>query len=243
MILDDLLASLDGDAPVRDVIVGAHLTVVASRGCGLASTLAACDTRGRPRVREAGRLRSKSARELAELVRSDYPVEAAIGLAAINSLLEVDGQQLTDLNAADYLAAHAADRAVALVGHFPFVETLRARVGQLWVLELVPEPGDFPASMAPELVPRADIVAVTGSTLVNHTLDGLLALCRPGTPVVVIGPSTPLSPVLFDWGVSVLAGARVSDESEVLRAVAEGASFQQIAGASRVTWSKEGRGC
>ena len=37
-IIDDLLPTL-ADAPVRTVLVGAHWTVVCSRGCGLASTI------------------------------------------------------------------------------------------------------------------------------------------------------------------------------------------------------------
>ena len=37
-VLDDVLASLEGDAPVREVCVGAFYTAVWSRYLGLAST-------------------------------------------------------------------------------------------------------------------------------------------------------------------------------------------------------------
>jgi len=239
MLIDDLLDSLRGDADVRHIMVGAHLTVVCSRRCGLASTLSGGQVYGRPKVKDAGSLHRKSARELAEYARSDNSIEGAIGLAALNSLLQEDEERFVRLNAAEYLASHGRGAAVALVGHFPFVERLRPAVGELWVLELAPEAGDFPASMAAQLLPRADVVGITGSTLVNHTLDELLGMCRPDVPIVLIGPTTPMSPVLFDHGVTVLAGTRVRDEALVLRSVSQGASLQQVEGVERVSWVRD----
>ena len=64
-ILDDLLPTLP-DTPVRTVLVGAHWTVVCSRGCGLASTITGDKPHGHAAVRDVGRLHLKSARELAE---------------------------------------------------------------------------------------------------------------------------------------------------------------------------------
>jgi uncharacterized protein (DUF4213/DUF364 family) len=62
---------------------------------------------------------------------------------------------------------------------------------------LEPKEGDFPAEAAPEIIPQADIVAITAMTLVNKTFDGLMKLRRPNAEVVLIGPSTPLSPNLI----------------------------------------------
>jgi uncharacterized protein (DUF4213/DUF364 family) len=45
-------------------------------------------------------------------------------------------------------------------------------------------------------------------------------------PVLVLGPSTPLSPVLFDHGAHLLSGSVVEDIESVLRAVAQGANFR-----------------
>ncbi|RPJ85231.1 MAG: hypothetical protein EHM13_01745, partial [Acidobacteria bacterium] len=72
--------------------------------------------------------------------------------------------------------------------------------------------------------------AITGSTLVNHTLDGLLALASPGAFVILMGPSTPLSPVLFDHGVHVVAGAVIEDEAVAIPALTQGASFRRLPG-------------
>ncbi|MFH1908738.1 MAG: DUF364 domain-containing protein [Chloroflexota bacterium] len=244
-ILDDLLDSLDMDAPVRTVLVGAHWTAVCSRFCGLASTFTGDKPHGHAPVRDVGRLHEKSARELAEYARSDNLLEASIGVAAINSLLDVDESRAVEVNAVKVLIEHGRGRNVALVGHFPFIPKLRPEVGQLWVIEQHPAEEEYPAEAAADLISQADVVAITGSALINHTLDGLLALCHPQALVMILGPSAPLSPVLFAHGAAILSGARIVDEIAALRTIGQGASFQQVAGvrllsiqkAEKTTWN------
>jgi uncharacterized protein len=239
-ILDELLARLpQGRAAVRHVLVGAHWTVVCSRHAGLAATLMTEKPHGHSRVRDVGHLEEKSAQALAVLAHSGDPLEASIGVAAINSLLDVDETHAHVMNAAEVLAQRGQNRNVALIGHFPFIEQLRPVVGKLWVIELHPAEGEYPADAAADLLPRADVVAITGSALINGTLDGLLALCPPGSTVMVLGPSTPLSPVLFKHGVHILSGTHVVDETAVLRTVAQGASFRQVEGVRLVTLVRE----
>ncbi len=238
-ILDDLLSNLSMDAPVRSVLVGAHWTVVCSRHCGMAATLLDDHHHGHSQVKDVGCLHTKSARELAEYARSENLLEASIGVAAINSLLDVDESQAVEINAVEVLMEHGRGKNVALVGHFPFIPRLRPSVGQLWVIEQHPIEGDYPAEAAPNLIPQADVVAITSSALINHTLDGLLALCRPEALVMMLGPSTPLSPLLFNHGVSILSGSRVVDESPVLLTVSQGASFQQVQGVRLLTFRRD----
>ncbi len=255
-ILDDLLASLPQDgALVRNVLVGAHWTVVCSgtsptggRHCGLASTItgdpqdgSSRKPHGHEQVRDVGRLRLKSARELAEYALSDNLLEASIGVAAINSLLEVDEHQAVEINAAKVLAERGRGKKVALVGHFPFIPKLREQVGQLWVIEQHPTEGEHPAEAAADLIPLADVVALTGTAIINHTLEGLLALCRPDALVMVLGPSTPLSPALFEHGATIISGARVIDPAAVLDTVSQGATFQQVQGVRLLTLQKKKR--
>lgn len=240
MILDDLLSKLGDDAPVRSLLVGAHWTAVCSRSCGLASTLIDDHPHGHAQVRDAGRLHLKSARELAEYARSGQLLEASIGVAALNSLLEVDETQAVEVNAAEVLAERGRGKDVALVGHFPFIPSLRAAARQLWVIEQHPSAGEHPSEAAARLIPQADVVAITGTALINHTLDGLLALRRPDATVLLLGPSTPLSPVLFNHGVTLLSGARVVDEAAALRTVGQGASFRQVEGVRLLTLARGG---
>lgn len=238
-ILSELLDSLTGDAPVRSVLVGAHWTLVCSRYGGLASTLTAGLPHGHESVRDVGCLHEKSARELAEYARSDNLLERSIGVAAINSLIEVDESRCVQVNASEVLAERGRGKTVALVGHFPFIPKLKPAVGKLLVIEQYPAEGEYPAEAAPQVLPRADIVAITGSALINGTLDGLLAACPRGAPVMVLGPSTPLSPVLFEHGVTILSGARVLDENAAALTISQAASFQQVKGVRLLNMTNE----
>jgi uncharacterized protein (DUF4213/DUF364 family) len=238
-ILNDLLATLPDNAAVRSVLVGAHWTVVCSRSCGLASTITGDKPHGHEQVRDAGRLHLKSARELAEYARSDNPLEASMGVAAINSLLDVDVSRAVEINASVVLTKEGRGKNVVVVGHFPFIPQLRPIVRQLWVIEQRPVGGEHPVEAAANLIPQADVIAITGSSLINHTLDYLLSLRQPNALVMILGPSTPLSSVLFDHGATIISGAWVIDEAAVLRTIGQGATFQQVEGVRLLTLARD----
>jgi len=248
--IDEIVAPLP-DGRVRDIRIGAFWTavVIEVRGqprCGLASTIRTDDNHhygAGPAVREAGSLLQRSARELAQLAHSPHPLEAALGMAAINALLPRQEAQWLDLNAGEVIARHGAGKWVALVGHFPFIPQLREQVGNLTVLEQRPAGRDLPAEAAVKVIPRAEVVAITGTTLLNQTFEGLITLCRPESLVLVLGPSTPLSPILFEYGVDLLSGSVVEDVGAILRAVSQGANFRQVHrhGVRLVTMSKQNK--
>ncbi|MBN1934589.1 MAG: DUF364 domain-containing protein [Anaerolineae bacterium] len=242
--IDALLNVLTVDAPVQQALVGALWTAIVLDAdpprCGLASTIRPLmheiDT---PPVAHAGRLAERRGRELAELLHSSSTVEASVGMAAFNALLDVDEARCTEVNAQQVILQRGAGRRVAIVGHFPFVEQVRRTAAECWVLELNPHPGDLPAERAAEVLPQAQVVALTGTSLINHTFDDLIALCNPGAFVVLLGGSAPLTPVLFDCGVSAVAGTRVVDIPAAVRAVGEGATFRQIPGKRLLTMMRE----
>ena len=231
-IIDVLLGDLHTDAPVRRVLVGAFWTAVVldtdPLRCGLASTLRPTTHQDGPPVPRAGGLLEHSGRELAEWLRSSSALEASIGAAAFNALLEVDEAVCTEVNAEDVILERGTGRQVAIVGHFPFVERVKQAAAECWVVELNPHPGDVPADQVGEVLPQADAVALTGTSLINHTFDDLIHLCRPDAFVLLLGPSAPLTPVLFEAGVDAVSGTQVTDPERVLRSVAQGATFRQI---------------
>jgi uncharacterized protein (DUF4213/DUF364 family) len=237
--IDALLNNLNNDASVRQVLVGAFWTAVVLEGdpprCGLASTLRAETHDAGPPVRRPGHLREHKGRELAEWLRSPRILEASIGMAAYNALLAVDELACADLNAEEVIIKQGKGRRVAVVGHFPFVDRVRQAAKACWVLELRPRPGDLAASQAAEVLPQADVVALTGTSLLNHTFDDLMALCRPEAFVVLLGASAPLSPILLEHGVDAVSGTKVVDVPAVLGAVGEGATFRQIPGKRLLT--------
>lgn len=230
--IESLLGSLESDAPVRQVLVGAFWTAVVldtdPPRCGLASTLRETSHHPGPPIPEAGRLPEFGGRELAELLRSPQVMRASIGMAALNALLDVDPSCCTEVNAEQVILERGAGRRVAIVGHFPFVERVREAAATCWVVEQHPRPGDLPAGRADDVLPQADVVALTGTSLINHTFEDLIRLCRPDAFVLLLGPSAPLTPVLFESGVDMVAGTLVTQPERVLRSVSQGATFRQI---------------
>ncbi|MFC1920058.1 Rossmann-like domain-containing protein [Chloroflexota bacterium] len=238
-ILADLVSSLDLKAEVRDIRVGPFQTAVLTSNCGLASTphdYAQHQKHGL--VREAGNLMDRGVLDLVRMAYSSSTLEAAIGMATINSLLEVDEGDCIEVNAADILAKEGEGKNITIVGHFPFVSSLRRVAKQLWVIERRSIEEDFGEEAADKLIPQAEVVGITGTAFINHTIEHLLTLCRHEAYVTVIGGSAPLSPVLFDYGVDCISGTKVVEPEVVMRCISQGATYRQIQGIRRLTMKK-----
>ena len=222
------------DFPLKSIQIGINWTavVVEKDGlhqCGLASTVSSDHDHGsEPTIPDPGHLDKNSALELTSWINSGIPLRRSIGCAAINALLPLESSKWVDQNAETAIQTHGRGKKVVLIGHFPFVEKLKNELGELTVLDLNPSGEDLPASAAPEVLPEADLVAITGMTFINHTLPELLDLCKPEAFILMLGPSTPLSPILYDFGVNLLAGAVVENIPAVLAAISQGANFRQV---------------
>lgn len=232
-ILNALIDSLSGtDAPVRSVCAGAFWTAITTRHTGLATTYRETDLQHSDHpcmVKDAGSLIGKKARELVEFARSEDTVSASLGMATINSLLELDESKCVERGAYDLLAEKGRGRDIAVVGHFPFIPKLREVARNVWVIEKRLRPGDVGESEAARVLPKAEVVSLTGTAFINHTLEDLLKLCR-GSYVVLTGPTSPLSTVLFDFGISAICGTRVVNAEEVVRFISQAATFKQLHG-------------
>jgi uncharacterized protein (DUF4213/DUF364 family) len=97
------------------------------------------------------------------------------------------------------------------------------------VIEQRPRPGDLPAAQAAEILPSCDVVCLTATSFINHTIERLLPLCAESY-VVLTGPTAPLTPRLFDHGIDAVCGSRVTDVQDVLRHISQGACFKQVRG-------------
>ena len=239
-ILKELLDSLKMDLPVTVGVVGSHLVAVASRRLGLAAHL---HGKGRSEavVSEDGgeALMGRRACDLAHWLLEDHWVRAGIGMAALNSVLEIDYQALTEMNAKQIIAERVIGKNCMVVGHFPFIGQLRSQARNLWVMEKEPRSGDLSEEEGYQVLAEADVVAITGSCLINHTFDRIMANCKPGSFKVMLGPSTPLSTILLECGLDVVGGALVEDEGTVLRMVKKGVPFRQMEGIRTVVMAKD----
>ncbi len=204
------------DAPARRVVVGLNWTLVEGpAGVGLAATPAR-DAPGCGGKLDAGRYAGRPLNELAAMLDGWHPFETAIAMAAINAHHNRFDLAGADVNGLD---AVAADGRVVAVGGFP---AIAERVPGAMVIERAPKDGQYPEQAADWLLPGADAVIATGSTLVNRSLPRILDLAE-GAQVALVGPSVTLAPMLFDHGVEILSGLVATDVDGMARAVAEGA--------------------
>lgn len=229
-LVDDLLASVAAaDCPVKRVCVGLHWTVVESRYAGVAHTY---KTGAKVEIGDSGALVGKSALELAERLRSWEPLEASLGVAALNSLIEPVGQPG---NVFDLVVRTVKGQTVTVVGRFPDNERVARAAARAFFLEMEPQEGELPPYACEEVIPESDLVVITASALINKTLPRLLELSSRAR-AVVLGPSTPMNDVLFHHGADILAGVRVTDPDALEASVVQGVKkFRRLAGLEPLT--------
>lgn len=229
-VYNELLAGVP-DGTVMDCAVGLVWTSVATDrgGVGVALTF----PQGLDESNLPGSITGMRLRTAARWLTSWNFYEAAVGCAAVNAVMnspehveEMTGRTLRQVavGGGEFFASIArrfAGRKVAVVGHFPVLRRV-AEACDLTVLERQPECGDTPDTACEYILAEQDCVCITGTAVTNKTLPRLLELSRDAH-VVLVGPSVPLSPVWFQWGVDALAGAVITDPRGVRRCVQEGA--------------------
>jgi uncharacterized protein len=232
-LYDDLLQSIHGeDCEVHRVVLGLHWTVVESRHLGMAHTWR---SPSQPEVEEAGYLVGHSALALARRLLSWNPLEASLGLAALNSMI---GSRGTDCDVNPRILELSRDRTVVVVGRFPFIEDLRGVARITHCLEIDPLPGELPAAAAEVVIPGADIVVITATAIINKTMPRLLELSR-GKRCIVLGPSTPMNDVLLDHGAEILEGVRLTDADALAACIGQGVKkFRRLLGIQPITLTR-----
>ncbi len=233
----DILSLLAGEVkphPVFFVGIGYFDTLVISQnGAGLSSTMRP-EKSPHKKVKDAGLLTRKNTKELAEYVFSKNPLEVSIGMAAINASL-VPPHNLSEINAKDIIIEKGAGKTVGIIGHFPFVDDIRKSAKKVLIFEKDPREGDIPDEKIPEMLPVCDVVAITGMSIMNRTFSSILKHTKKESYKIVLGPSTPLSPILFDFGIDALSGIIVENAETAKKYVLEGAPFRHIKGIRFVT--------
>lgn len=86
-----------------------------------------------------------------------------------------------------------------------------------------------PLNMLPKRLESADLVVLTGTTIVNGTLTDILARIGHAGEVIVMGTSTPMIPEVFSGtGVTYLAGASIKDPDRAFTIVMEGNGTREL---------------
>jgi uncharacterized protein (DUF4213/DUF364 family) len=187
-----------------------------------------------------GKMKGKPARDAMKEAFSDHGIRRGVGIATINALAELCWERRPNpevelrrgLDAFDANTFRPNDQTVVIGAFVPFLKELKRRKQSFLVLEkdpdtLKPEEMPFyrPAELAREVVPQADVLLITGTTLLNDTLEDLLSWAKPEARVTVVGPTVGLLPDAFlARGADYLGGVRITQPDDFLDLLAEGGS-------------------
>jgi uncharacterized protein (DUF4213/DUF364 family) len=229
--------SIAAENIAADVRIGLGYTAVALENgrCGLAYTLHEKEYESCTIIAEAGTLAGRKASDLIAWMKQPDETACAVGLATANALISVPPSS-AESDIMDLLRFESDDT-VGMIGYFgPLVSPIRKRARVLHIFERKPIPdlGVLPNSACEELLPQCQIAIISATTLLNHTIDGLLSCCKTAREVVILGPSTPFIPQPFcKRGVTMLSGVQVINGPNALRVVSEAGGTRSFGKAIR----------
>jgi uncharacterized protein (DUF4213/DUF364 family) len=227
MIIDELISSAlerAGDRTIKDARVGMEYTgvLLEDKSCGLAYTFK--DERDYNAVlSSAEKLTGLSVETIIPWAEDKNKFKAALGLAAINAVLNVadSSAQYYAGNIISALELNENDT-FGMIGEFhPVLNRISPMTKNIYVFELSPEKGKcfYPPEDMPLYLPKCNYVLITASAIINHTIEGVLALCGGSNikEVYLVGPSSPLCPEVFGkHNVTTIAGSIVREPDLIM---------------------------
>jgi uncharacterized protein len=173
----------------------------------------------------------KNPREFALEFGNADPIKEMIGLASINAICqhvmrETDFAVDSATDSLGLLSVSSGDR-VGMVGLFSgLIEPIKKAGADLVIIEkndlLIQKFPNLPITLDPTKLSLCNKILCTSTTILNNTLDEILAYCSPDAFVSVIGPTAGYLPdPLFARGVDVVGGRVVKNGSQFFQLLAE----------------------
>lgn len=237
---------------IKDVRIGlAYTGVLLSTGhAGVAYTpiheLAGCSV-----LNYAGQIADKPALKILNFALSPRILESVVGVATANALSQMAFQAKperyvsSDVDVLDLIKPR--DR-VSMVGYFgPLVPKILRKTRDIYVLErrsIIDDRVKIISSAEASLVlPSSDVILISGSTLVNKTVNQIMRLKGSAREVVLLGPTASVVPQpFFEKGVTVVMGVKITDVKKMLRVISEAGGTKQLLStcAEKTAFLKEG---
>jgi len=233
-IYDALIAGIDASAVVDDMCIGAEQAFVQSGdGFGLCGSVSETWSGGTQVRKYIG----MPLKELAETIKSWDFVEARLGCAAINAWynsipklrelgIDIPDAKKHEDRANDpfiQLQKDIRGKVVTVIGHFPYIDQLFAPVCDMRVIEkFYPNDGDYPEQAAEYMLLESDYAFISSYTVVEKSLPKLISAAKSGNVpahITLVGPSSPVTPILHDFGVDDIAGYAGRDVESARRIV------------------------
>lgn len=226
-IYDLLLDYGNTTTPVKEILIGLTWTLCETEGIGLCMSPGTV-TRTLP---WSGTLVNKPVKELASWLLSWNSFEATVAMAAINaeinsrSPLPTQAEPLSpygpgNLAVFEYFLPMIRGKRVAIIGRYPNLSRYQIEM-EMTVIERQPGADDLPDTASEYLLPEAEWVFLTATSIANKTFPRLVELAK-NSQLVLMGPTMPWLAELKEFGIDYLAGVTVSNSQALRETVAEG---------------------
>jgi uncharacterized protein (DUF4213/DUF364 family) len=205
---------------------------------------AVCCPTSAARMPQAGSLETSSVSEIIQYSLDSNVLKSAIGVAALNALSAIifesengrEYQIVRDADGFDVLEIQPYET-VSLIGAFgPYIKRLKTMGNPFFVIEKNPqtlrldEMKHFkPESEMRDALEKSSVVIMTGTAIVNHTIDAILSLLRNGIRAGIIGPTASMIPdAFFRRGVKIMAGVQISNPDLMMKILKQGGSAYHL---------------
>jgi uncharacterized protein len=176
------------------------------------------------------------------------PLQKALGIAVLNALSATCWRRQPPtsyrlIKGIDPVENRTIDdnAEVVVIGALvPYFRMLKRREKPFTILEkdprtLKPDEMKFfvPPEGAGERIAAADLLIITGTTLINNTLEEILDQMHAGAEAILVGPTASMLPdAFFSRGITSIGGIMVTDADRLLGTLAEGGSGYHFYGKS-----------
>jgi uncharacterized protein (DUF4213/DUF364 family) len=171
-------------------------------------------------------------------------LKSAIGVAALNAISEIviESEVGKEYKAAKEkdgfdLLGIKPDQTVTLIGAFgPYIRRLKMMGNPFFIVEKNPQtlrPDEMkyfkPETEMASAFEESHVVIITGTAIVNHTIEHILSYVSDKQHTAIIGPTASMIPdAFFKRGVDIMAGVRISRPDGMIKILKQGGSAYHL---------------
>ncbi len=218
-LLEALLNNADRNMLINDIYIFLNWVIVKTDKYAMSTML-----QGMPGLDDpsgmntfVGEIIGNNAFQIAkEYLMSNETLKRAVGMATLKGILP-DVRNYQYGNAIDFYKNIAATCPTSFIGHFNEGEAWRSDGYPVSIVELFPRPGDIHWNDSHSVLEKAELVLMTGLTLVNNTFDEVIKRTPNAKYRVIMGPTVPLSPILFNYGINMIGATLIRNHERAIK--------------------------
>lgn len=238
-MIDLLVRQMPAAAVVKEIAIYHHWVVAQTVDWGCSCFIPGAASCGLPV--DGGRtsdmnpwIGQNASATAAELLGRQDALSRSVGIAILNSAIPRPAGMVTGSAESFYRSCYFEKKS-CFIGHFREAEQFRDQGAPVTIVELCPQPGDIHWDDADAALAACDLVFITGLTLINDTLEQVISRTPHATERILFGPTVPLTPLWFDYGITSVGSSLVTDPVALMTYFQRGGTSASRAPAHSIT--------